>query len=94
MQELKGFKVCNNKQKDKKLGVAAVSLEKLKEKIEEKFKIENFDLYFNGVLINDNNYFESIPNQSFITILEDGDVLKTGEVDPTLIKNSNNEYFF
>lgn len=81
-QELKGFKVCNNKQKNRKLGVAVESLQKLREKIVEKFKVENFDLYFNGFEINDDDYFSSIPNQSVITIVEDGDVLKTGERDP------------
>lgn len=82
-QELKGFKVCNNKQKNRKLGVAVESLQKLREKIVEKFNVENFDLYFNGIaLINDDDYFSSIPNQSVITIVEDGDVLKTGERDP------------
>lgn len=77
--ELKGFKVCNNRERNKKHGIAAGSLEKLREKIADKFKMENFDLYFNGTLINENDYFTSIPNQSVIILVEDGDELKTGK---------------
>lgn len=76
--ELKGFKVCLNGEKNKKYGIASDSFNKLKEKIEGKFKIENFELYFNGSLIDD-DYYNSIPNQSVIVVVEEGDELKTGK---------------
>lgn len=76
---LKGFKVCKNEEQDKKYGIAADSLEKLKEKVKEKFKVEKFDFYFNGSLIIDDDYFNSLPNQSLIIIVNEGDVLKTGK---------------
>lgn len=77
--ELKGFKVCNNREKNIRYGIAADSLNKLREKIAGKFKIENFDLYLNGTLITDVDFFSSIPNQSVITVVEEGDELKTGK---------------
>lgn len=78
--ELKGFKVCRNNEKQKKYGIAADSLKKLQEKIANKFKIEKFELFFKNVLINSEEYFSSIPNQSMIVVVDEGDELKTGKI--------------
>lgn len=76
--ELKGFKVCRNREKSRKYGIAAETLEKLKEKIREKLKVDKFDLYFEKSLIQDEEFFQSIPNQSLIVVVDDGDEFKTG----------------
>lgn len=76
--ELKGFKVCKNCEKNRRYGIAAETLEKLKEKIREKFKIEKFNLFFEKSLILDEEFFQSIPNHSLIVVVDDGDELKTG----------------
>lgn len=80
-RELKGFKVCKNEEKQKKYGIAAESLKKLREKITDKFKIEKFDLFFKKSLINSEEYFSSIPNQSVIVVVNEGDELKTGKIN-------------
>jgi hypothetical protein len=78
--ELKGFKVCKNREKNRKYGIASGTLENLKEKIKEKFKVEKFDLYFEKSLILDEEFFQSIPNHSLIIVVDEGDELKTGEL--------------
>lgn len=76
---MKGFKVCKNTERNRKFGIAADTLKVLFEKIAEKFKIENFELFYNNCLLSDENFFKTIPNQSIIIIVEEGDEYKTGE---------------
>lgn len=74
---IKGFKVCRNSERSKKYGLASDSLKVLNQKIEEKLKVKNFQLFYDNALINE-EFFKTIPNQSTIIIVEDGETYKTG----------------
>lgn len=89
--ELKGIKVCKNREKNRKYGMAAETLEKLREKIKAKLKIEKFDLFFEKSLILDEEFFQSIPNHSLIVVVDEGDELKTGNMNYNkILKNFSN----
>jgi CIDE-N domain len=77
---LKGFKVALNSDRSKKYGIAVSSLEMLQDKIRIKFKLKEFDLFLHdGSLIDDNEYFLSIPPQSLIVVALKGEEIKTGK---------------
>jgi DNA fragmentation factor beta subunit len=76
--KLKGFRVCKNKERLKKYGIAADTLEVLVNKVKEKFEIEKFHLFFDKAMICDEDYFNLIPNQAIIVVVEDGEIYKTG----------------
>jgi hypothetical protein len=87
---LKGLKVVLNSDRQRKYGMASNSLESLKTKISEKFKNEKFDLYLNdGSLIEDEDYFQSIPAQSVIVVAEEGEVVKSGMTNQEVSKSSS-----
>lgn len=75
---IKGFKVCRNSDRSKKYGLASDSLKVLIQKIEEKLKIKDFQLFYDGALINE-EFFKTIPNQSTVIVVEDGETYKTGK---------------
>ena len=76
---IKGFKVALNSDRIKKYGIAANSLEMLKKKVAEKFNSKSFKLFLDGSLLDNEEYFLSIPAQSLIIVAEDGQEVKTGE---------------
>jgi len=73
---IKGFKVCKNSARNKKCGIASSTLKVLYEKIEEKFKIKDFQLFYDDALLNE-EFFKTIPNQSTIIIVENGETYQT-----------------
>lgn len=76
----KGYKVTRNSERSKKYGIAASSLEMLRTKIVKKFNLKLFNLFLSdGSLIEDEDYFQSIPAQTLIIVAEDGEDVKTGE---------------
>lgn len=77
--DIKPLKVCRNQDRSKKYGIGAGSLRYLVKKIEEKFKIKNFELFYNDCLLFDENFFKTVPNQSLVVIVEQGDTYKTGK---------------
>lgn len=76
---IKGFKVARTSNRDKKHGIAANSLEALRNKVTAKFNLEKFNLFLDGSLIDNEEYFLTIPAQSLIILAEDGEEVKTGE---------------
>ncbi|XP_070492833.1 uncharacterized protein Drep4 [Chironomus tepperi] len=73
---IKGFKVCKNTDRSKKYGIASDTLKVLYEKIEVKLKIKDFQLFYGDALLNE-EYFKTVPNQSTIIIVENGETYKT-----------------
>ncbi|KAL7027425.1 hypothetical protein ACKWTF_005434 [Chironomus riparius] len=90
---IKGFKVCKNSDRSKKYGIASDSLKGLNEKIGEKFKIKDFQLFYDDALINE-EFYKTIPNQSTLIIVEDGETYKTDfDVIFDLFRKTNHETF-
>lgn len=86
---LKGYKVSLNKDRAKKYGIAASNLEILKSKIASKFYIKHFNLFLSdGLLIEDADYFLSLPAQTLIIVAEIGEEVKTGELFSSLTNNN------
>ncbi|KAG5683727.1 hypothetical protein PVAND_012992 [Polypedilum vanderplanki] len=91
--DLKGFKVCSNTERNKKYGIAADSLKSLTQKIKDKFNIDNFDLFFDGMLISD-EFFKTLPNNSQIVIVKNGEEYKTDfDVVLEFFRKSHQEIF-
>lgn len=87
---MKAFKVTANKDRSKKFGIAANSIEALNEKVKKKFGIESFELFLSdGSLIDDEDYFLSLPAQSLIVVAEKGEEVKTGELESEFIHGSD-----
>jgi hypothetical protein len=82
--DLKGFKVCTNAERNKKYGIAADSLEALVQKIKNKFDLDEFELFFDGTCISDENFFRVIPSNSQIVIVTQGEEYKTGNFVDTM----------
>lgn len=77
--KIKGYKVSRNSERSKKFGIAAGSLEMLKTKVGTKLKMKKFNLFLSdGLEIDDEDYFQSLPAQSVIIVAEDGEEVKTG----------------
>lgn len=80
LASMKGYKVSLNSNRSKRYGIAANSLEMLKQKIISKLSLESFKLFLSdGSLIDDEDYFQSIAAQSLIIIAENDEEVKTGE---------------
>jgi DNA fragmentation factor, 40 kD, beta subunit len=78
---VKGFKVSLNSDRSKKYGIAANSFGAMKQKISAKFNLEVFDLFSSdGSLIDDEDYFLSLPAQSLLIVAEEGEDVKTGRL--------------
>lgn len=85
-EPVRGFKVSLNSDRTKKYGIAANSLEAIQEKISAKFDLKIFDLYSSdGSLIDDEEYFLSLPAQSMIIVAKEGEDVKTGKLNSTLM---------
>lgn len=78
---LKAFKVSLNSDRNKKHGIAADSLLRLKEKCREKFKIEVFSFYLakDATLIDEEEFFTSLEPQTHLIVAEKDEEVKTGE---------------
>lgn len=82
---VKGFKVSLNSDRLKKYGIAADTIEKMKQKITAKFGLKEFQLFSaDGSLIDDEDYFFSLPSQSVLIVAKEGEDVKTGEGNFTL----------
>lgn len=78
---MKGFKVTSNKDRTRKFGIAVNSLESLRAKVESKFKAKTFNLFLSdGSLIDNEDYFGSLPAQSLIIVVEEGEEVRTGKL--------------
>lgn len=76
---MKGFKVSTNEDRSKKYGIAANSLQMLRDKISAKLNLKLFNLFLSdGILIDDEDYFQSIAAQSLIIVAENDEEIKTG----------------
>lgn len=76
---IKGFKVALNRDRSKKYGIAANSLEMLRNKIIAKFNLKSFiNLYIDGSLLDNEEYFLTVPAQSLVIIGLEGEEVKTG----------------
>lgn len=82
--KLKGFKVSANKDRSKKFGIAASSFEIFHSKIKSKFNLDSFNLFLSdesGLSLLDNEeFFTSLPDQSTIIVAEEGEDVKTGKL--------------
>lgn len=80
---LKALKVSINADRTKKHGIAADSLERLREKCQGKFKIENCNIYHakDATLIEDEEFFASLEPQTHLIVAGDGEEVKTGELN-------------
>lgn len=79
---VRGFKVCLNSHRSKRIGIAATSLEAFRNKVEKRFGLKEFNLFLpDGSLIEptDEDYFTTVPEQSLIIVAESGEEIKTGE---------------
>lgn len=77
---MKGFKVSTNEERSKKYGIAANSLKMLREKISSKLNLKLFKLFLSdGILIDDEDYFQSIAAQSHIIVAGNDEEIKTGK---------------
>lgn len=79
---MKGYKVSTNEDRSKKYGIAANSLQMLREKISSKLNVKDPFLFLSdGILIDDEDYFQSIAAQSLIIVAENDEEIKTGEYE-------------
>lgn len=77
--DLKGFKVCLNLERNKKYGIAADSLKTLVQKIKDKFKLDAFEIFYDGTILSEEEFFKLIPCNSQIVIVRNGEEYKTGK---------------
>lgn len=80
---IKAVKVSLNSDRIKKYGIATESLERLREKCKEKFKIDNCNIYLakDATLIDDEDFFVSLEPQTHLIVACVDEEVKTGELD-------------
>lgn len=79
---IKAFKVSLNSDRNKKHGIAADSLRRLKEKCQKKFKIETFCFYLakDATQVEEEDFFTSLEPQTHLIIVGKDEEVKTGKV--------------
>ncbi|KAK5640919.1 hypothetical protein RI129_009466 [Pyrocoelia pectoralis] len=95
MGTVKGFKVTDSERKTR-VGIAAKSLEDLKKKTMDKFKLSEVKIMFqtaDGTVIENNDYFETLEAQTLLIWVKEGERADTdAEILYKAIREVNEEY--
>lgn len=97
MTSAKGYKITDSERKTR-VGIAAKNIDDLKKKTIEKFKLsyEPSDIHFqmpDGTIVDCNGYFETLPAQSLLIWVKEGERAETdAEILYKTIREVNEEY--